>query len=110
MTKRFSLDVIRYTQLMPKRQETVILSRQLLRSATSVGANYRAACRARSQAEFTSKLQIVLEEADECCYWLELLQESRIADTQQTQSLLREANQITAIMVAGLKIARKGKI
>ncbi|QDV25985.1 hypothetical protein Q31a_43550 [Aureliella helgolandensis] len=85
------------------------IGNQLIRSATSVGANYRAACRGRSKAEFVSKLSIVIEEADESCYWLELIIEGELLAKDKVEALLDEANQITAIMVASRKTAKGDK-
>jgi four helix bundle protein len=82
------------------------IGNQLIRSASSVGANYRAACRSRSKAEFVSKLSIVIEEADESCYWLELIIEGELLPKEKVDPLLDEANQITAIMVASRKTAK----
>jgi len=82
-TKQFALRLVRLYRALPSREEARIIGRQLLRSGTSVGANYRAACRARSRAEFVAKLGIVLEEADETVFWLELLQESEIVTAQK---------------------------
>ena len=79
-TKKFALRVINLVQNLPKNKVADVVGHQLLRSATSVGANYRAACRARSQADFISKITIVEEEADECCYWLELICEAKIIE------------------------------
>jgi len=84
----------------------LIITRQLLRSSTSVGANYRAVCRARSAADFISKLGIVLEEADETLFWLELLQDSGVASADRFVPLLREANELVAIFVASLRTAK----
>ena len=77
-TKKFALDVIDVIDLLPKNNKGQVLGRQLLKAATSVGANYRATCRARSKAEFISKLGIVVEESDECIYWLELIKEKNM--------------------------------
>ncbi|MGD0338356.1 MAG: four helix bundle protein [Bacteroidota bacterium] len=77
-TKKFSLDIIRLVESLPNNKIGNILGKQLMRSATSVGANYRSACRARSKADFISKIQIVEEEADESMYWLEMIQELKI--------------------------------
>ena len=83
-TKSFALRIIRLIESLPPGKTTDVIGKQLLRSGTSVGANYRAACRARSQADFISKMGIVLEEADESAYWMELLIESgAIAETKQ---------------------------
>jgi len=104
-TKQFALRVIRLSESIPTTTSGIVIARQLIRCATSVGANYRAACRGRSKAEFVSKLQIVIEEADECCYWMELLIESKLMPENRLSSLLDEANQLTAIMVASRKTA-----
>ena len=85
------------------------MRRQLLRSATSVAANYRAACRARSRKEFVSKISIVLEEADETEFWIELLIDARLADAERTQDLLDEAGQLVAIFVATRRTASRPK-
>jgi four helix bundle protein len=77
-TKRFAVDVIRLSSDLTKTQVATTINRQLLRSGTSVAANYRAACRARSSADFISKISVVLEEADETLFWLELLVEAQV--------------------------------
>jgi len=105
-TKRFALQVIRLCRTLPRSQEATVISRQLLRSATSVGANYRAVCRARSTADFISKLGIVLEETDETLFWIELLIESGAADPEKTASVSREANELVSIFVASLRTAK----
>ena len=105
-TKVFALRVIRAYRALPSSDEARVIGRQLLRSATSVGANYRAACRARSRAEFIAKLGIVLEEADEAVYWLELLLETGILDHTRLDPLLREANELTSIVVSSLRTAK----
>ena len=97
-TKQFTLKIITFCEALPKGNIYYRLGDQLLRSATSVGANYRATCRARSKAEFFSKLSIVVEEADECGFWLEIFIESGIRDTKDTRLLLTEANEITSIL------------
>jgi len=101
-TKQFALRVMRLYRALPRREEARVIGRQLLRSATSVGANYRAACRARSRAEFVAKLGIVLEEADETVYWLELLQESDIVSARKLEPLVQEARELTSIFVASI--------
>jgi four helix bundle protein len=88
------------------KNEALVIGKQLLRSGTSVGANYRAACRARSKAEFIAKVGIVLEEADETVFWLELLLESGIARSPQLEDLTQEANELTAIFVTSLRTAK----
>ena len=108
-TKRFALDIIRLAPQLPKTAEGRIVGNQLLRCSTSVEANYRAVCRAKSKADFISKLGIVEEEADESCYWLELIIEGEILPEGQVASLLAEANEITAIIVASRKTAGGSK-
>jgi len=105
-TKRFALQVIRLCRTLPRSQEAGIISRQLLRSSTSVGANYRAVCRTHSTADFVSKLGIVLAEADETLFWIELLVESGAACPEQTASVHKEANELVAIFVASLRTAK----
>ena len=90
-------------------QTTKVLGSQLLRSATSVGANYRAVCRAKSRADFISKLGIVEEEIDESSYWLELLVESKAIEEAKVLHLIREANELTAIIVSSLKTMRQNQ-
>ena len=105
-TKRFALDIIRFVSMLPDRKEHWAIVQQLIRCASSVGANYRAACRARSRADFLAKLSIVEEEADETSYWLELLEELGIGDNGRLKQLKDEAGQLTAIVVASKKTAR----
>jgi four helix bundle protein len=92
---------------LPRSADAQVMGRQLLRAGTSVGANYRAACRGRSRAEFASKLGIVVEEADECVFWLELLIESGTMKPEKFESLLTEARQLTAIFTAATRTMRK---
>lgn len=106
-TKQFALRVIRLTESMPKGRTGDVLGRQLLRSGTSVGANYRSACRARSAADFQSKMGIVEEEADESGYWMELIVESGLMKLNLVESLLVEANELTAIAVASIRTSRQ---
>ena len=91
---------------MPPVKPSDVLGKQLLRSATSVGANYRAACRASSKADFVSKIAVVEEEADESLYWLELLDESGLAKKADLLPLLKEADELTAIFTAAAKTAK----
>lgn len=105
-TKRFALLVIRLCRTLARSQEGSIITHQLLRSCTSVGANYRAVCRARSSADFVSKLGIVLEEADETLFWLELLVDSGVAQPEKSAPILREANELVSIFVASLRTAK----
>jgi len=106
-TKKFALKVIKVVEMLPRGRIADILGRQLLRSGTSVGANYRSACRARSTADFISKMGVVEEEADETIYWMELLNEAGLVRKDDLISLLDEANQILAITISSIKIARK---
>jgi four helix bundle protein len=106
-TKKFALEIIKYFQTLPKTDEARILGKQLLRSATSVAANYRAVCRARSKAEFFSKLSITVEEADECVLWLELLKESGISNTIKSVELHKEASEIIAVLAKARKTTRE---
>jgi len=101
------LRVIKLVAALPKDIVTPVVGRQLVKSGTSVGANYRAACRARSAAEFISKLGIVEEEADESAFWLELIIEAGLMKTESVEPLLREAEELVAIMVASRMSAAK---
>jgi four helix bundle protein len=105
-TKRFALLVIRCCHAIPRNEESRIICRQLLRSATSVAANYRAVCRARSPADFISKMGIVFEEADESLFWLELLVESGIVGKEKLNPLLKESDELVSIFVASLRTAK----
>jgi four helix bundle protein len=105
-TKRFGLDVIRLVQNLPNDQVSKVLSNQLLRSGTSVGANYRAACRAKSSADFISKLGNVEEEADESGYWLEMLVDAQKLEPAVATPLIRESSELTAIAVSSINTAR----
>lgn len=106
-TKKFALRIIKLTSNLPNNSAAQVIGKQLLRSGTSVGANYRAALRARSPAEFRSKLGIVLEEADETEYWLELLSESGIIPPEKLELLLQETNELIAMTVASLNTSRR---
>jgi four helix bundle protein len=106
-TKAFALRVIRLVEALPKNQTTAqVIGKQLLRSGTSVGANYRAACRAKSTAELITKLNIALEEADESLYWMELIVEAELIAPNKLDSLMQESNEIEAMLVASLKTLR----
>jgi len=105
-TKQFALSIIRLVSSIPRKPETDVIRHQIIRSATSIGANYRAACRARSRAEFISKIGIVEEEADETAYWLELLNESGLAKPAQVTKLLEEARELVAIFSASRRTAK----
>ena len=107
-TKEFALSVIHLCEALPKTATARVIGNQLLRSGTAVGANYRAACRARSRPDFVSKTGVVLEEADETVYWLELLIESGTVDRQRLQDLLGEAGELVAIFAASRLTAMDG--
>lgn len=108
-TRQFAIETIRLVQSLPVSRPAEILGRQLLRAATSVGANYRAACRARSRADFINKLGMVEEEADECLYWLELLTEAKVVSVDVVGQLRGEADAITAMVVASIKRVKGAK-
>jgi four helix bundle protein len=104
-TKKFSLRVIKLVGALPKNVEGRAIGNQLIRSGTSVGANYRAACRGRSKTEFISRLGVVEEEADESAFWMEMIIESGLMEKKLVEPLLNEANEIVAIMTASRKSA-----
>lgn len=105
-TKKFSLMII---ELAEKMSTNVIrsITNQIVRSGTSVGANYRAVCRARSDREFIAKMNIVLEEADETLFWLEIIKEKMWIAKEELETMLKEANELTAIFVSSLKTVNK---
>lgn len=105
-TKEFALRIVRMYSVLPKTTEAQVIGKQVLRSGTSVGANYREAYRARSKAEFISIVGIALKEAEETAYWLELLEEAGILPAQSLIEIRGEINELIAIMVATLKTAR----
>ena len=102
-TKQLALDVIVLVEGLPTSTTRRVIATQLLRSATSVGANYRASCRGRSVEEIIAKLSIVEEVGDETMYWLELLQEARLAPTAAVGPIWDQANQVVAMVVASKK-------
>ena len=106
-TKAFALRIIRLFRYLPRTNEAQIIGKQLLRSGTSIGANYRSACRARSRAEFVAKLGIVVEEADETIYWLDLLMDSGTVKKERLANLLTEARQLTAIFTAATRTIKQ---
>ncbi|MEM9416404.1 MAG: four helix bundle protein [Planctomycetota bacterium] len=106
-TKCFSLRVLKLCRALPQTVEAQAIRRQLVRSGTSVGANYRAALRARSPAEFRAKLGIVEEEADETMFWLEIIIDDQMLKPERVTALLDEANEIIAITVTTIKNSRK---
>lgn len=108
-TKSFALRIIRLYQSLPKTGEAQVIGKQILRSGTSVGAQYREACRAKSPSDFISKMEGSLQELDETGYWLELLVESRIMPAEGIADLQKENDELTAIFVASVKTAKKNR-
>ena len=106
-TKQFAVRIIKLYQSLPEHGASQVIGMQVLRSGTSIGANYRAACRARSRAEFISKLGIVVEEADETMYWLELLIETSGIKPEKLDPLRTEAKELTAIFTASRQTSRR---
>jgi four helix bundle protein len=101
-----ALEIIALVESLPRSRTADVIGKQLLRSGTSIGANYRAACRGKSKADVISKLAIVEEEADETIYWLELLIESQTVEVSRVNLLLTETNEIVAMVVASIKTLR----
>jgi len=108
-TQRFAVDVIKFIENLPNNGSLRVLSNQLLRSSTSVGANYRAACKGKSTADFINKIVICEEEADESIYWFELMGESGLVSLISIASLKNEANELTAIFTAIGKTAKENQ-
>ncbi len=105
-TKQFALRIIRLFRALPGKADAQIVGKQLLRCGTSVGANYRAACRARSKAEFIARLGIVAEEADESVFWLEMIEESKMLNPKLLEEILKEARELAAIFSASIRTAK----
>jgi four helix bundle protein len=108
-SKQFALRIIKLVESLPKTQTAKVLGNQLLRCGTSVAANYRAACRARSNADFISKMGIVEEETDESVFWIEMMVDTGLVDRKLVENLLDEGNQLTAICVSSINTARGEK-
>jgi four helix bundle protein len=106
-TKEFAKEIIKLCRLLPDNREGRLIGNQIFRAGTSVAANYRAACRAKSTADFISKLSIVEEEADETLFWLELIKETKILDNDFIDSLMKENNELISIIVVSIKTSRK---
>jgi four helix bundle protein len=106
-TKDFAIRIVKLFRALPKTDEARVIGKQVLRSGTSVAANYRAACRARSRAEFIAKIGVVVEEADETVFWLELLVETDIVPPSRMNCLLDEANELLAIFAASQHTAKR---
>lgn len=105
-TRQFALSNIRLVETFPRSRSGDVIGKQLIRSATSVGANYRAVCRARSKADFIAKMGIVIEEADESLYWLELAEEAGLVAPEIAAPLKQESHELVAIFVASCKTAK----
>ena len=105
-TKKFGLDVIKLVESLPSTQTGKVIGNQLLRSALSVGANYRAACRGRSKADFISKVGITIEEADESQHWLDMLGDAGLVPQEKLKPIIKEAGELVAILTASAKTAR----
>lgn len=108
-TKQFAIRIVAVVRSLPPSREGSVIGNQLLRSGTAVAANYRAVCRARSRAEFISKMSIVVEEADETAFWLELLADTKVIPKDKLAPLLKEANELLAICAATLRTAKYNK-
>jgi four helix bundle protein len=109
-TKAFALRILKLVDALPKTTAGRALASQIVRSGASVAANYRAACRARSTADFIAKMGIVEEEADETLFWLELLEESELVTAAKLTAIKEEANDLIAITVASIKTARRNRV
>ena len=105
-TKRFALDIIRVQRKLPRTEEARVIARQLLRAGTSIGANYRSVCRAKTDPDFVFKLGVCVEESDEAAYWLEILVDAEILARRIVAELLREADELTRIFVASRETVR----
>jgi four helix bundle protein len=108
-TKKYAIRVIHVVENLPRRRLAAVVGDQLLRSGTSVGANYRSACRARSPAEFCSKMGIVEEELDESLYWMELVIEANLVSRNRLGPLMKEGEELLAMTVASINTARRRK-
>jgi four helix bundle protein len=105
-TKAYSLSIINLVEQLPVTTVSRIVANQVCKSGTSIGANYRAVCRARSDKEFVAKMEIVLEEADETLFWLEIIKEKRWLPDEVINVLWKEGNELTAIFVSSLKTVK----
>jgi len=108
-TKEFAVRILKLVDHLPRPTSGRAIGNQLVRSATSIGANYRSACRSRSRAEFAAKLGLVAEEADESLYWLELIREGKLLPVPRISGLLDEASQLTAIFTSGRRTSSKNQ-
>ena len=108
-TKQLAIRIVSVVRSLPRTREGDVIGRQLLRSGTAVAANYRAVCRSRSHAEFVSKMNVVVEEADESVFWLELLGDTGVVPAEKLALLLKEGNELLAICAASLYTAKRNK-
>ena len=109
-TRRFAIELIRFSSTLPQTDEGRIIRGQIVRAGTAVGANYRSVCRARSAKDFIAKLGIVIEEADETAYWLEIAVDAGLAASTAAQSLRTEVDELTRIFVVSRRTARKNAL
>jgi four helix bundle protein len=109
-SKQFAIRIVKLFRSLPRTEEARIMGRQVLRASTSVAANYRAVCRARSKAEFIAKIGVVVEEADETVFWLELLVDTEIVRETRMRKLMNEANELLAIFAASQRTARRKRV
>ena len=108
-TRKFAVEILNFVDKLPNKRSANIIGNQLGRSASSIASNYRAACRARSHAEFISKIGIVEEEADESTFWLDIIPETKNSTVELITPLLNEARELTAIFTAASKTAKQNK-
>ena len=108
-TRKFAIDILNFVDKLPNRRSANIIGNQLGRSASSLAANYRAACRGRSHAEFVSKIGVVEEESDESIFWLDITPETKNATVEEVTPLLKEARELTAIFTAACNTAKQNK-
>jgi four helix bundle protein len=105
-TKKIGLEIIQLVDLLPQKTSSWAISKQIIRSATAIGANYRAACRAKSIPDFLNKLKIVEEETDETLYWLEIIEEAKLLPLESLKTIKTEINEILSIIVASIKTTK----
>ena len=106
-TKAFAIEVVKLSELLPNKQIGWTITNQIIRSGTSVAANYRAVCRAKSDKDFISKMETVIEEADETLFWLELIGDLNLITNKELSDLSKEANELIAIFVSSVKTIKK---
>ena len=107
-TKTFAIRILNFAEALPRTRAGDVIANQVIRSGTSVGANYRALCRSKSRADFINKCSVIEEEADETAFWLEITSDRKLLPPRNVQPLLKEANELTAIFVSSRKTARGG--